>query len=147
MYNLLFFGVPLSSKDFYLTINIIDIIISVFLPSLFQSGLVGPYTSNQSHQSITNILSILLLVFSICALVFYFTKHSYRTGIHKAYMITRIFLTIFQLVMVGMALINELRWHSQYGNFHSDRIPILVFLTVFHALSTFWSFQLMKIIN
>ena len=150
MIKLLFCAVPLHTKDFYLTVNVIDIIVSILFSGLFAVKVGVRIDFEYTH--IDWLLDLFLLIIAAFALVFYFSKRSYRTDIHKIYMITRLFLTIFKFIMVLLQLINfieytELRRYKKEPGQYVFLLLAWIFICCYQLLSANWSFYLMKMIN
>ena len=87
MYPLFFCFLRLNSKELYLSINIIDIVVGGFFMwnSLGNKG----YDTHHYNAHVELIMDIVLFVMAIIALITYFSRKWFRTGIHTAYMITR----------------------------------------------------------
>ena len=87
MYPLLFCCLRLWSKEFYLTVNIIDLAVG----GLFMFNALGNKGYQHHHYSahVELVMDIVLFVVAIIALIKYLTRKWYRTGIHTAYMIVR----------------------------------------------------------
>ncbi len=150
MIKLLFCAVPLHTKDFYLTVNVIDILMAIMFSGLFAVKIGVQIRFEYTH--IDWLLDLFLLIFASIALVYYFSKRSYRTDMHKVYMITRLFLTIFKLIMVAMTLFSfimntDLKKYKKKPETYVVSLLAWSAICAYQMLSTYWSFHLMKIIN
>lgn len=150
MIKLLFCAVPLHSKDFYLTVNVIDIIMTILFSGLFAVKVGINLKFEYTH--IDWLLDLFLFIFAVLALVYYFNKRSYRTDVHKIYMISRLFLTIFKLIMVALSLFSfiintELKKYQKRPDIYVVSLLAWSAICAYQMLSTYWSFHLMKIIN
>ena len=87
MYNLFYCCVSLWEKEFYLTMNICDILVGAFF--VWNSwGNHGFKTYHFSPQA-EGVVDVAFLLMAIVALVVYFIKKSYSTLVHFVYMIFR----------------------------------------------------------
>lgn len=147
MPKLLVYFIRMNSKDFYLTINIIDILMCAISTGLFQANTI--ITIKHIYSSWMWLLDLILLVAAICALVSYFSKRYHRTSTHFAYMIIRIFTSIFQFISFTSLLIVILKSISNNTKRHPNAVifAYILFMEVYSLLSLYWSYHLMKIIN
>ncbi len=151
MPNLLFCAIPLHSKDFYLTINIIDLIISIFFSGIFMATNIVSFRVEYTRFDV--LFDLLLFVFALLALINFFQKRYYRSDMHKIYMFTRLFLTLTRLILISMAIFT---WFANFDRNNRDsrtrskNNSYLIYMMIhgsYQLLSSYWSFQLMKIIN
>ena len=142
MHYLFIWYIPLNSKDFYMTVNLLDVISIIFFNSYFMKFI--SYPSKLSHNVHQNILWLFILM-SIVALVVFFTKNTYRHITHKIYMLLRFFVTFVSLIMVFWAITDIIGENNSKRKAESV-ISWLVY-GCFNLLNLFWSLELLKIIN
>ena len=141
MYNLFLCFLPLHQKDFYLTVNLADIILAVL--SFF--GSIAFQVIFLNYRSIIQILQVALFVTALVALIMFLSNGYYRSGWHKAYVIVRIFLTVLMLILYSLTLLSVLTNNNNYADKTRDIILISV-MWLFSLISASWSYYLMKII-
>ena len=139
MHNLFIWCLPLHSKDFYLIINILDIVLCA-CNSTFLRQWLWASSGNVSRDTMTTVMVIFMII-AIVALVLYFTERGYRHVIHKIYMFFRLFVTIFVFIML---IINFV---SSIGNIQPEHVIPWVLYGFLNFLNLYWSLELMKIIN
>lgn len=141
MHNFLIWYIPLAAKDFYLIVNIMDIVLSVFFPWLFYKFFY--YSSSWSRDTHATI-NVIFAVVAIIGLIFYFTERTYRHLVHKIYMIVRLFVTVVAFVMIVLFLLDLL-----LGKVHNSAEYVLPAIGwgCFYILNLYWSLELLKIVN
>lgn len=147
MPKLLVYFLPMHSKDFYLTLNIIDIIMGIIFTGIFESSLI--IRVHSYYDSWVWILDLILLVTAIFALCKYFMKRYYRTSAHFAYMITRIFSSVLKFlftVMILYACIVRMA-DNKHRSKYTPSLVYFSFMTCYSTLSLYWSYHLMRIVN
>lgn len=138
--------VQMSSTNFYLTLNVIDILVSGANIGMLE---IKPFVViNSASSAMLFYLNIALFVSAIIALVMYITKKYLRTKAHMAYMVVRLFVSIISFLVVSMALVAVVK---NMANTHNDAastlLVYLVLMFLYDLLSLYWSYQLMKIVN
>lgn len=141
MYYFLIWFVPLEAKDFYLIVNVLDVVMCLFsegwLLNFMYGGLV-PWNYN-THRTVNFILA----ASAIIALIVYFTQNTYRHVIHKIYMLVRLFVTGIVFIFLVLILIDIMG----NGRASTDRVIGLIGVGCFNFLNLYWSIQLLKICN
>ena len=138
MYNLFLCFLPMRTKEFYLTVNIADVALAVL-------NLCGYYSFQIHGNNIVNlipILNIALIVTAIVCLVIFMMHGRFTTVWHRIYVIVRIFLSIFLMIVYTSFLIGILtRKHMDVN----ELILACAYWTL-GLISASWSYYLMKII-
>ncbi len=137
MYKLFYFFMDLSSKETYTVINVIDIV--DYLVILF--GLLGSIIVLHNDE-LLRVLEVVTLILSVIALFVYLKESRYRTGIHKAYMITRLFCKILQFIMITRILFILISKKRVRGE------PIFIVIRfLWDLLNLYWSYLLFKVVT
>ena len=87
MYNLFHCCFSVYEKEFYLTINIADILVGSFF--VWNSWTNQGYKTYHFNPKIEGIVDIAFLAIAVIALIVYFIKKSYSTIVHFIYMFFR----------------------------------------------------------
>lgn len=146
MPKLLVYCLPMSSKNLYLILNILDIVICMMIMGFIQINFISAL--NKIGSSMIIFLYFTLFISSSVALFVYVTRGSYKTRAHMVYMIVRLFISIISFLIMTMALFGAIKVLSAGTN--NNLAPTLTWLSImilYDTLSLFWSYQLMKIVN
>ena len=147
MPKLLFCYLHQHRKDFYLTMNIIDIILGVLFSGLF--AINHQIHLDVYYGSLIELLDLILFIIAIIAIFQYFSRRHYHTDVHKIYMIIRLFTTIFKFLIICMSFLNLLQTMSHHRDKtrYTNQLVFLISLTLFNFLSLYWSYEFMRMIN
>ena len=141
MHYLFIWFLPFHSKDFYMIINIIDVILPIVTGG-FLYRMLAQSGGFDNGQTIETVIAVQLII-AIVALILFFTERGYRHVIHKIYMFYRLFLTIFVFIFVLYSLfiaVTKNRLNTEY-------VLTWVGVFTFNGLNLYWSLELLKIIN
>ena len=143
MYNLFYCCVSLWEKEFYLTINIFDIMIGAFF--------VWNSTTNQGYKTyhfdprIEAVVDIIFLTLAVISLIVYLIKKSWSTVVHLIYMWFRFALVLFKLVVFGYVFVQVLMKSKPGNSGYLQTVLINVAIILLMLLSFYWSFVFYKI--
>ena len=147
MIKLFVYFLRMPSRDFILTLNIIDIVMGVISTGILQYDFLVKV--HHMYSSWIWLLDLALFIAAIVALFSYLSKRYYRSSAHRVYMIIRIFVSIFKFLFVTMVLVSYIQAISDNRSRHPKIAPMLYFigLECYCLLSLYWSYHLMKIVN
>ena len=91
-HRLLIWCLPLWESEFYLTVNIIDILSSIIF--ILNATLNKGYTSFHFAPFVEILIDAIFLVYATAILIIYFVKSSFATKFHFFYMISRYFARV-----------------------------------------------------
>ena len=141
MHNFLIWYIPLQSKDFYLIVSIIDIIMTlVFERAMTEMIYV---TSNHFRRDTHRSLNLALGITALIGIIVYFTQHTCRHLVHKIYMLLRLFITVVVFIFLILLLIDII----QYSKTPLETTISIIGYACFNILNLYWSLELVKICN
>ena len=142
MHYFLIWFIPLASKDFYLIVNILDIVMTLCFEGFITGFIYG--RSGAWNYNTHRTLNLIFLILAIIALIFYFTERTYRHTIHKIYMLFRLFVTVVSFIFLILVLIDIIRGGAPSK---TDQLISLIGYGCFNILNLYWSLELLKICN
>jgi hypothetical protein len=144
MHNLFFCFLSLTDKQLYLTINLIDVVISFLYSGLFPTRDLFPI-SIYSDRTL-DILIICFLIAASISLFLFFYRNEYKTIAHKAYMVLRSFLVLILCIYYIRLIFNY--FDNSYSAHDNVKIIFtLIFYGFLAFLNIFWSYLNVVIIN
>ena len=142
MHYLFIWFIPLHTKDFYLIVNLIDVILMAFFNGYLNRFF---YYRTQWTRDMHQTLLVIFLIMAIVALVVFFTQNTYRHVVHKIYMLVRLFVTLMSFIMVFYALFDILM--SSDSRDKVEHVMSWLGYGCFNLLNLYWSLELVRIIN
>ena len=141
MSYLLIWFLPLSSKNFFLIVNIIDVVLTLSMGVVISRTLA--YMSGTYMQSF-DILMFVFLILSILSLVVFISKSTYAHTLNRIYVFYRLFLTL----IVFIFLVIRLYWIAAYSGEHKfDLLVWFLSYFIFNGLNLYWSLEMLKMVN
>ena len=142
MANLLIWFAPLRHKDFYLVINIFDIIfLSLFVSVIYRFFYYHTDWTRDTQQIITSVF----LVSAILSLIIYFVKNTYTSAVHRIYVNLRLLFTLITFLLVVWQLVDILLHDTSRSR--PERVLAWDGYGSFNFLNLYWSLELVKIIE
>ena len=148
MPNLLLCFYKMRHKDYYFTVNLLDILFqSFFMLNLMFNDF---YKELHINKNVELMLSLSLLLTATSTLLIFLHTNSYISCMHKFYMVLRIFVVFFQytfcmLLFVYLLQMNKMGYYTPEA-YQSHFLMLLGFLFI-HMFSIFWTFVLIEILK